>query len=151
MENNLVIPQNIKKYVKRLIIEYKNQNNDLFNILSRGEIKIDFHYEDFQHYYHRILCLLPEECFENNLTPLAKEKQLADKLTTDLNQIISVPDESISEVVFELQDNKIDFDSYLKNKIAVNPAKLDFWDKDCLRVFISYSDKEYEIANELKK
>ena len=164
MSNDTVIPQEIYRYIQRLLIGYKTQNAPLFSILrelkkSNIEVVTETRPEEDiegisgnayikDYYYHKLVLWLSKECFENHI-PLEKQKELAKKLENDLNRIISVPYESISEVVFELKD-KIDIDDHLKDQIKVDPKNITFWEPDCLRVFISHSVKDYEIANILK-
>ena len=159
MSTDTVIPKRINNYIRRLLIEYRKESNtDLLNILTKGELKIESHYEKFDshyHYYYTIRFLLPEECFEDNISLSDEEKEqekLCNRLKNDLNRIIKIPNESIREIIFDLKEDskEINFDSYLKNKIKVDPKNITLWEPDCLRAFISHSVKDYEIANILK-
>ena len=122
--------------------------------MEDDDIKIETHEEPEEdcdsmgnwykiYYAHKLVFLLPKECFENGLS-ISNQDTVSDKITKDLNQIISESDEYIKEVKFELKD-EIDVTSYFKNKI-MSAQTTSFWDKDCLRVFISYGGKNREIA-----
>ena len=153
MSDHLIIPKNIERYIRRLIIEYKNQNANLFDLLKNSEVKInnqDYIYDSYSRTYgHNLRVFLSAECFENKLS-LKNQDKFSKKLKVDLNKTISVSNEYINDVIFELKD-KIDFNLYLQNKLSINLKELSFWDKDCLRVFISYSEENLETANKLKK
>ena len=180
-------------YIKRLLIDYKKRNVDLFNILKKigkDDIKIVDCYENFEgRNFYTLVFLLPEECFENDIS-ISDQANISQKIKEDLNQIILESDEYIKEITFDLKperlnekfhgyieeiksdlknldkklhskeaenfvtksserNGEIDIKDYLKTKIK-NFEIPDFWNKDCLRVFISYADTNYEIAKKLK-
>ena len=168
MSNDPVIPKKINKYIQRLIIEHRKKVNpfdflkrdkestandffessSLLNILEKGKVHFIYYYDGFNcKWKHKIIFSVPEECFEKDIS-ISNQKTLSKKLKIDLNQVITESDESIEDVKFELKD-EIDVQTYLKRKI-VNPESLNLWDKECLRVFISHSVKDYEVANQLK-
>ena len=170
MSNNSFKSKIYNKYIKRLLIDYKNRNVDLFNILKKigkDDIKIVDCYENFEgRNFYTLVFLLPEKCFENDIS-ISDQNSISEKIKEDLNQIISESDEHIREVKFDLKDpleklfseNFVIEDSESKDQIHVKDylkAKIksveipDFWKKDCLRVFISHSVKNYNIAKKLK-
>ena len=161
------------KYIKRLLINYKNRNVDLFNILKKigkDDIEITTGYDEFNDYnVHTLIFLLPGECFEKNIS-ISSQMFICQEIKEDLNRIILESDEYIGEIKFDLKNldkkasNKetesflieaseskddIHVKDYLKTKIK-NFEIPDFWDKDCLRVFISHSVTNYNIAKKLK-
>ena len=161
MSNDSVISK-INRYIQRLLIEYKKQDITLFNILKElenSDIKIKTHNEVEEcfdnlansyletYYAHKLVFLLPKECFENSIS-ISNQETISEKIKQDLNQIISESDEYISEVKFELK-NEIDVNAYLNGKI-MNTKTPGFWEKDCLRTFVSHSDKNYSFAKKLK-
>ena len=157
MSNDSVILK-INRYIQRLLIEYKKRDAILFNILKElksDDIKVKTHQEAgecFDHveiyYAHKLVFLLPKECFENGIS-ISTQETISEKIKEDLNKIITESDEYIKEVKFKLKD-EIDVNTYLKDKI-MNAKVPDFWDKDCLRVFISHSVKNYSFAKKLKE
>ena len=185
MSNDSFISKIHNKYIKRLLIDYKKRNVDLFNILKKLgsddiKIKTDDCVEDYDSnddiylkklQAHTLVFLLPEECFENDIS-ISDQESISEKIRKDLNQIISESDEYITKIKFELKDENlskkfskvetdnfftedseskegIDVNDYLKTKIKSVEIP-DFWDKDCLRVFISHSVKNYNVAKKLK-
>ena len=184
MPNDSFISKIHNKYIKRLLIDYKKRNVDLFNILKKlgsDDIKIktdddcEEDYDSNGNIYlkelqaHTLVFLLSEECFENDIS-ISDQDSISEKIKEDLNQIISKSGNYIKEIKFELKDEnlskkfskvetdifftedseskeEIDIKDYLKIKGVEMP---DFWHKDCLRVFISHSVKNYSIAKNLK-
>ena len=151
----------INRYIQRLCIEYKKQDITLFNILKElrsDDIKIKTHNEveescnsmgDFfmeSYHAHTLVFLLPKECFENGIS-ISNQETASNKIKQDLNQIVSESNEYIKEVKFELKD-EIDAKTYLKEK-TMSAEMPDFWDKNCLRVFVSHS-KNYSFVKKLK-
>ena len=173
------------KYIKRLLIEYKNHNIGFFYILKNLEIddiKITTD-NDFEEAYdsiylkkiqvHTLTFLLTEESFD--YISISDQEGVSEVIRTDLLQIIKENEsgEYIKKIKLELKDeglykkllskeaesflieasdsnHKIDTNDYLENKIK-SVEITDFWDKDCLRVFISHSVKNYNIAKKLKE
>ncbi len=157
MSNDSVISK-INRHIQRLLIEYKKQDVTLFNVLKElksDDIKIKTHQEAEEglnhveiYHAHKLVFLLPKECFENGIS-ISNQEAVSKKIKQDLNQIISESNEYIEEVKFELKD-EIDINTYLKNKI-MSIETPGFWNKDCLRVFISHSVKDYSFAKKLKE
>ena len=154
MSNDPVIPKKINRYIQRLLIEYEREKNPLFHILKevkKNDVKISsiINYHQEAH-FHKLVFLLPQECF-GEIINRSSQKVLSKKLKNDLNQVKTETelDEFIEDVKFELKD-EIDVQTYSKRK-TVNPEELlKLWDRDCLRVFISHSAKNYNIAKKIK-
>ena len=155
---NYSITSKINGYIKRLIIEYKKQQEfTLYNILKEledGDITIKTHeeyndvfYPEKLSYAHTLVFLLPEKCFEKDIS-ISNQDTISNKIKKDLSKIKSESNEYIKEVKFELK-NETKVNSDLKNKI-MNTETPNFWDKDDLKVFISHSVKNYTFANKLK-
>ena len=167
MSNSSIVPEKIyKKYIQRLLIEYKKEDEFFYNILKNiqkddievntgtgSETRTDYNgsfYEE-ECFYHTLIFHLPKKCFENGIS-LKNQDELCEKIKADLNRIITESNESIFEIKFELKD-EVDIGEYLKNNIRKNDTDLKditFWKPDCLRVFISHSSIDYDIAKRLK-
>ncbi len=160
MSNDSVISK-INRCIQRLLIEYKKQNITLFKVLKQLEsddIKIKTHDEIEEcydgvgniylekSYVHALIFTLPKKCFENDIS-ISNQEAISNKIKQDLNQIMPESDEYIKEVKFDLKN---EVNTYLKGKI-MNTEVPDFWDKDCLRIFISHSAQNYSLAKKLKK
>ena len=155
MPIDAVMPKKINKYIHRLIIEYRKEGyTDLLNILTKGELKIESHYFKYdKHYNHKICFLLPEECFENDIS-FANQDNICNKIAEDLNMVIIESNESVSEVKLDMKNESgtesTGFQkSRLKNEM-INHSILNLWDKNCVRVFVSHSATNYDIAKTLK-
>ena len=166
MSNSFIVPEKIyKKYIPRLLIEYKNEDGFLYNILKniqKNDIEIDTdtgsktrtdyngQYYEEECFYHTLTFYLPKECFNKNGISIKNQHTICEKIREDLNIIITKSNESIIEIKLELKDEVAD---YLKNKIKstnTNIKDSTLWEPDCLRVFISHSSKDFGIAKKLK-
>ena len=152
MSDDFIIPKKINKYIERLLIDYKKRDTNLFNILKwleMDDIKITTH-EDLDYYVHELIFLLPKTCFENNIS-ISDQQTISEKIKQDLNTVINESGEYIEEIKFDFKDeDPISFNSYIKNNFMKTEVP-DFWDKDCLRIFISHSAKNYKTAKKLKE
>ncbi len=147
MSKNPIISKKMDEYIQRLLIEYKNQKAPLFYILKeaqKDDVILDFLYSDdyLGRHFYRLVFLLPKECFEKGHISISNQKALSEKLKHDLGEVITESDEVIEEVKFELKK--------VKRKTVNSEELLKLWDKDCLKGFISHSEKNYDIAKTLK-
>lgn len=156
MTREFYLPSKISSYLKRLLAEYKsNEETKYAEIISYSKFfvqeGVDYDNWDGGQYGHVVKFFLPTEQL-TSLVPLKTQEKIAEKLHSDLNKCAqAISGEYISQVRFEIDDE--DFESqnatHLSEKPFVSPDSLSIWNPGCIRLFISHRDKYKSQANEL--
>jgi hypothetical protein len=146
-------PSFLKKYTKRLITEYKNNEmNYLVPLLEQSEcrIKTGTTYDNWAGgiHGHEVVFLVPDELM--GLIPLDGQNEIQSRITQDLNKASSaIPSEVIEQVHFEYKDDEPI--SQRVDEVAVKRI----WQPNNVKLFVSHRDHDkthvHNLARHLEK
>ena len=146
MATSYSLPQRLPGLIKQLVARYRKEGLTALPLALETahygmDLKTDYDNWNGGTYGHDVILYLPLESLSE--WSIEARKNITDKVTSDLNALITRPNEYVREAHLELaDDDDPDYQAAkpYQTRPQPNPDKLEFWKSGLVRAFITHRD-----------